>query len=179
MAVQMRTMLAVADNSGARKLQVILPLGGGLGKKAGLGDVVTAAVKVPSMISATVRHTPLTAIDSPREVSWVEPRMVRRAPSPTCSIPATSPSSSTIPVNIRAFLLEAQPAVWLRGWRGHMRTRFSRPGLPAACVLPPIRTFTVGPGISPGQPTAGCGRVADFDRRLGVSPTPEHAYSYS
>ena len=40
MAVQMRTMLDVADNSGARKLQMILPLGGGLGKKAGLGDVV-------------------------------------------------------------------------------------------------------------------------------------------
>jgi large subunit ribosomal protein L14 len=39
-------MLAVADNSGARKLQVILPLGGGLGKKAGLGDIVTAAVIV-------------------------------------------------------------------------------------------------------------------------------------
>ena len=48
MAVQMRTMLAVADNSGARKLQVILPLGGGLGKKAGLGDIVTAAVKEAS-----------------------------------------------------------------------------------------------------------------------------------
>ena len=48
MAVQMRTMLAVADNSGARKLQVILPLGGGLGVKAGLGDVVTAAVKEAS-----------------------------------------------------------------------------------------------------------------------------------
>jgi len=48
MAVQMRTMLAVADNSGARKLQVILPLGGGLGRKAGLGDVVTAAVKESS-----------------------------------------------------------------------------------------------------------------------------------
>ena len=48
MAVQMRTILAVADNSGARKLQVILPLGGGLGKKAGLGDVVTAAVKEAS-----------------------------------------------------------------------------------------------------------------------------------
>ena len=28
MAVQMRTILDVADNSGARKLQVILPLGG-------------------------------------------------------------------------------------------------------------------------------------------------------
>jgi len=48
MSVQMRTILDVADNSGARKLQVILPLGGGLGKKAGLGDVVTAAVKESS-----------------------------------------------------------------------------------------------------------------------------------
>jgi large subunit ribosomal protein L14 len=41
-------MLAVADNSGARKLQVILPLGGSSGKKAALGDVVTAAVKESS-----------------------------------------------------------------------------------------------------------------------------------
>jgi large subunit ribosomal protein L14 len=41
-------MLAVADNSGARKLQVILPLGGGAGSSAGLGDVVTAAVKESS-----------------------------------------------------------------------------------------------------------------------------------
>ena len=48
MAVQMRTMLAVADNSGARKLQVILPLGGGPGKIAHLGDIVTAAVKEAS-----------------------------------------------------------------------------------------------------------------------------------
>jgi large subunit ribosomal protein L14 len=48
MAVQMRTMLEVADNSGARKLQMILPLGGSTGKKAHLGDVVTAAVKEAS-----------------------------------------------------------------------------------------------------------------------------------
>src|ERR1700728_2991327 len=48
MAVQMRSMLAVADNSGARKLQMILPLGGALGQKAGLGDVITAAVKEAS-----------------------------------------------------------------------------------------------------------------------------------
>jgi large subunit ribosomal protein L14 len=41
-------MLAVADNSGARKLQVINPLGGGAGKIAHLGDVVTAAVKEAS-----------------------------------------------------------------------------------------------------------------------------------
>jgi large subunit ribosomal protein L14 len=48
MAVQMRTMLDVADNSGARKLQMILPLGGSSGKKAGLGDVITASVKEAS-----------------------------------------------------------------------------------------------------------------------------------
>jgi large subunit ribosomal protein L14 len=41
-------MLEVADNSGARKLQMILPLGGSSGKKAHLGDVVTAAVKEAS-----------------------------------------------------------------------------------------------------------------------------------
>jgi large subunit ribosomal protein L14 len=45
MAVMMRTMLDVADNSGARKLQMILPLGGHTGLSAGLGDVVTASVK--------------------------------------------------------------------------------------------------------------------------------------
>jgi len=43
--IGMRTMLEVADNSGARKLQCILPAGGDVGLKAGLGDVVTASVK--------------------------------------------------------------------------------------------------------------------------------------
>jgi len=45
MAVMMRSMLEVADNSGARKLQMILPVGGDNGLRAGLGDVITAAVK--------------------------------------------------------------------------------------------------------------------------------------
>jgi len=48
MAVQMRSMLEVADNSGARKLQMILPLGGSSGRKATLGDVITASVKEAS-----------------------------------------------------------------------------------------------------------------------------------
>ncbi len=43
--IGMQTRLDVADNSGARKLQVILPRGGQVGAKAGLGDVVTASVK--------------------------------------------------------------------------------------------------------------------------------------
>jgi hypothetical protein len=47
--------------------------------------------------------------------------------------------------------------------------------MPAARVLPPIRTFTVGTGISPVQPADGLGRVADCHRRFGVTPTPEHA----
>src|SRR5208282_1943362 len=45
MAVMMRSMLEVADNSGARKLQMILPLCGSTGLNAGLGDIITAAVK--------------------------------------------------------------------------------------------------------------------------------------
>lgn len=43
--IGMRTMLEVADNSGARKLQCILPHGGDVGSRAGLGDIVTASVK--------------------------------------------------------------------------------------------------------------------------------------
>ena len=43
--VQMRTWLTVADNSGARQLTCIMPVGGDAGLVAGLGDVITAAVK--------------------------------------------------------------------------------------------------------------------------------------
>ncbi len=43
--IGMRTILQVADNSGARKIACILPLGGAVGSRAGLGDVITASVK--------------------------------------------------------------------------------------------------------------------------------------
>ena len=43
--IQMGTMLIVADNSGAKKICCIHPLGGGVGKTAQLGDVITASVK--------------------------------------------------------------------------------------------------------------------------------------
>lgn len=39
-------MLTVADNSGAKKLQVIRVLGGYKKRYAGIGDIVTAVVKV-------------------------------------------------------------------------------------------------------------------------------------
>ena len=43
--IQMRTILDVADNSGARKISMILPLGGSTGRYASLGDIITANVK--------------------------------------------------------------------------------------------------------------------------------------
>src|ERR671910_661379 len=43
--IQMRSILDVADNSGARKIWVINPIGGSTGRYAGLGDVITASVK--------------------------------------------------------------------------------------------------------------------------------------
>jgi len=43
--IMMRTRLTVADNSGAKRLATILPIGGHVHLKAGLGDVVTASVK--------------------------------------------------------------------------------------------------------------------------------------
>ena len=43
--IQMRSILDVADNSGARKISVINPIGGSAGRYARLGDIVTASVK--------------------------------------------------------------------------------------------------------------------------------------
>lgn len=44
--IQMRSMLKVADNSGAKLLQVIKVLGGSRRRYAALGDIVVASVKV-------------------------------------------------------------------------------------------------------------------------------------
>ena len=46
--IQMRTILEVADNSGARRIACILPLGGSTGAIAHLGDIITASVKEAS-----------------------------------------------------------------------------------------------------------------------------------
>src|SRR5499426_1376015 len=43
--VQMRSILDVADNSGARKIAVINPIGGSTGRYASIGDIITANVK--------------------------------------------------------------------------------------------------------------------------------------
>ncbi len=60
--IGMRTILEVADNSGARKLQCILPRGGDLGLRAGLGDVITAAVKEAAPESAVKKGKVVRAV---------------------------------------------------------------------------------------------------------------------
>src|SRR5260370_39480132 len=59
--VQMRTWLTVADNSGARQLTCILPIGGDAGLQAGLGDVITAAVKEATPESQVKKGTVVKA----------------------------------------------------------------------------------------------------------------------
>src|SRR3954464_12437219 len=43
--IQMRTILEVADNSGAKRVQCIKVLGGSRRRYAGLGDVIVVSVK--------------------------------------------------------------------------------------------------------------------------------------
>ncbi len=62
MGVQMRTILEVADNSGAKRLSCILPLGGSVGRTAGLGDIVTASVKEASPDSGVKKGTVVRAV---------------------------------------------------------------------------------------------------------------------
>ena len=62
MPVQMRTILEVADNSGAKKLSCILPLGGATGLKASLGDIITASVKEAAPDSAVKKGTVVTCV---------------------------------------------------------------------------------------------------------------------
>lgn len=43
--IQMRTLLKVADNSGAKRIMCITPQGGGVGRTATVGDIISATVK--------------------------------------------------------------------------------------------------------------------------------------
>jgi len=73
---------------------------------------MTSAVNQSAPWSTTVRHTPLTEIESPCAASDTAfgPSTVTRTPSPDGSTAVMRPISSTIPVNIRR-LLPTQ------GWR--------------------------------------------------------------
>ncbi len=60
--IGMGTLLQVADNSGARKIACILPLGGSTGSRAGLGDVITASVKEAAPDSAIKKGSVVKAV---------------------------------------------------------------------------------------------------------------------
>ncbi len=60
--IGMQTRLEVADNSGARRLKCILPRGGDVGVKAGLGDVVTASVQEATPDSNVKKGTVVRAV---------------------------------------------------------------------------------------------------------------------
>jgi large subunit ribosomal protein L14 len=60
--VQMRSILEVADNSGAKRISMILPVGGHTGLRAGLGDVITASVKEASPDGAVKKGQVVRAV---------------------------------------------------------------------------------------------------------------------
>ena len=60
--IQMQSVLDVADNSGARKIAVINPVGGSTGRYARLGDIVTAAVKEATPDSAVKKGQVVRAV---------------------------------------------------------------------------------------------------------------------
>ena len=60
--VQMRSILEVADNSGAKRIAMILFLGGNTGSCASLGDVITASVKEASPDGAVKKKQVVKAV---------------------------------------------------------------------------------------------------------------------
>ena len=60
--IQMRTMLKVADNSGARRIMAITPLGGSVGHVARIGDIISANVKETDPESKVKKGTVIRAV---------------------------------------------------------------------------------------------------------------------
>ncbi|HEY0003916.1 MAG TPA: 50S ribosomal protein L14 [Pyrinomonadaceae bacterium] len=62
MAIQMQTSLEVADNSGARRVEMIMPIGGSTGKIASLGDRIKVTVKEAAPDGAVKKGTVHNAV---------------------------------------------------------------------------------------------------------------------
>ena len=72
--IQMQSILDVADNSGARKIAVINPLGGATGRYARLGDLVTAAVKEAAPDATVKKGQVVKAVIVPYAQGAASPR---------------------------------------------------------------------------------------------------------
>ena len=62
MAIQMQTSLDVADNSGARRVEMIMGIGGSTGRTAGLGDRIKVTVKEAAPDGAVKKGTVHNAV---------------------------------------------------------------------------------------------------------------------
>ena len=62
MAIQMQTSLDVADNSGARRVEMIMGIGGSTGRKASLGDRIKVTVKEAAPDGAVKKGTVQNAV---------------------------------------------------------------------------------------------------------------------
>ena len=60
--IQMQTSLEVADNSGARRVEMIMPIGGSTGKIASLGDRIKVTVKEAAPDGAVKKGTVHNAV---------------------------------------------------------------------------------------------------------------------
>src|SRR4029078_161472 len=79
--IQMRSILDVADNSGARKIAIINPIGGSTGRYARLGDIVPGAVEETrpgDIVTASVKEaTPEGTVKKGQVVKAVIVRTVK------------------------------------------------------------------------------------------------------
>jgi large subunit ribosomal protein L14 len=62
MAIQMQTALDVADNSGARRVKMIMGIGGSTGRTASLGDRIKVTVKEAAPDGAVKKGTVQNAV---------------------------------------------------------------------------------------------------------------------
>ena len=62
MAIQMQTSLDVADNSGARRVEMIMGIGGSTGRMARLGDRIKVTVKEAAPDGAVKKGTVQSAV---------------------------------------------------------------------------------------------------------------------
>jgi len=60
--IQMRTMLEVADNSGAKRIACIHVRGGSAGKYGRLGDIITASVKEAAPVGTVKKGQVVKAV---------------------------------------------------------------------------------------------------------------------
>jgi large subunit ribosomal protein L14 len=77
--IQMRTVLDVADNSGARKVQCIKVLGGSKRKYASIGDVIVVSIKeaIPNAKVKKGEITKAVVVRTAKEVGRMDGSYIR------------------------------------------------------------------------------------------------------